>query len=243
MILFYYKVTIAIRKDGVHMKVTYLGHSAILIEEGSFKGIVDPFIWGNPHSNVGEDELSDITHVFITHGHSDHMGDAVDIAGKNGAMVIANHEIAAYLGKYNLKTHAMHIGGRFKFDFGTLKMTNAVHGSGISENGNIICGGNPCGFLIEINGKKIYHAGDTGLTYDMKLIEDENVDVAFLPIGGNYTMDIDDAVKAADFIKPKKVVPIHYDTFEIIKADPEEYRKKVRDSEVIILNIKETINI
>ncbi len=225
------------------MKLTYLGHAAVIIEEGKFKGIIDPFISGNPIAKIDMNDLLDITHVFVTHGHSDHIGDTVEIAKQSGALVIANAEISAYLSKFNLKTHAMHIGGRTKFDFGTLKMTNAVHGSGISESGNIICGGNPCGFLIEINGKKIYHAGDTGLTYDMKLIEDENVDVAFLPIGGNYTMDIDDAVKAADFIKPKKVVPIHYNTFEIIKADPEEYRKKVRDSEVIILNIKESINI
>ncbi|HBD63334.1 MAG TPA: metal-dependent hydrolase [Clostridiales bacterium] len=225
------------------MKLTYLGHAAVIIEEGKFKGIIDPFISSNPIAKIDMNDLLDITHVFVTHGHSDHIGDTVEIAKQSGALVIANAEISAYLSKFNLKTHAMHIGGRTKFDFGTVKMTSAVHGSGISEGGNIICGGNPCGFLIEINGKKIYHAGDTGLTYDMKLIEDENVDVALLPIGGNYTMDIDDAIKAADFIKPKKVVPIHYNTFEIIKADPEEYRKKVRNSEVIILNIKESINI
>lgn len=225
------------------MKLTYLGHAAVIIEEGKFKGIIDPFISGNPIAKIDMNDLLDITHVFVTHGHSDHIGDTVEIAKQSGALVIANAEISAYLSKFNLKTHAMHIGGRTKFDFGTVKMTSAVHGSGISEGGNIICGGNPCGFLIEINGKKIYHAGDTGLTYDMKLIEDENVDVALLPIGGNYTMDTDDAAKAADFIKPKKVVPIHYNTFEIIKADPEEYRNKVRNSEVIILNIKESINI
>ncbi len=225
------------------MKLTYLGHAAVIIEEGKFKGIIDPFISGNPIAKIDMNDLLDITHVFVTHGHSDHIGDTVEIAKQSGALVIANAEISAYLSKFNLKTHAMHIGGRTKFDFGTVKMTSAVHGSGISEGGNIICGGNPCGFLIEINGKKIYHAGDTGLTYDMKLIEDENVDVALLPIGGNYTMDTDDAAKAAGFIKPKKVVPIHYNTFEIIKADPEEYRNKVRNSEVIILNIKESINI
>jgi len=225
------------------MKITYLGHAAVMIEEGKFKGIIDPFISGNPFVKVNMNDLLDITHIFVTHGHGDHIGDTVDIAKQSGALVIANAEISAYLSKFNIKTHAMHIGGRTRFDFGIVKMTSAVHGSGISEGGNIICGGNPGGFLIEISGKKIYHAGDTGLTYDMKLIEDENADVAFLPIGGNYTMDVDDAVKAADFIKPKKVVPIHYNTFEIIKADPEEYRNKVRNSEVIILNIKESINI
>lgn len=225
------------------MKLTYLGHSVVMIEEGKFKGIIDPFISGNPLAMVKSYELENITHIFVTHGHSDHIGDTIEIAEKTGAMIIANHEISSYFNKYKLKTHSMHIGGRFKFDFGTVKMTNALHGSGISENGNMICGGNPCGFVIEVNQKKIYHAGDTGLTLDMKLLDDENINVAFLPIGGNFTMDLDDAVKAADFIKAKKVVPIHYDTFSLIKADPKEYKNKVKSSEVIILDINESMNI
>ncbi len=225
------------------MKLTYLGHSAVMIEEGQFKGIIDPFITGNPLAQISADDLSGITHIFVTHGHGDHIGDTVDIAKKTGALIIANHEISAYLDKFKLRTHAMHIGGRTKFDFGRVKMTNALHGSGISENGNMIYGGNPCGFVIEINGKKIYHAGDTGLTLDMKLLENENIDVAFLPIGGNFTMDLDDAVTAADFIKAKNVVPIHYNTFDLIKADPDEYKNKVKTSETVILNINESINI
>lgn len=225
------------------MKLTYLGHSAVMIEEGKFKGIIDPFISGNPFAEINMNELSDITHIFVTHGHSDHIGDTVDIANKTGAIVITNHEISAYFNKFKLKTHAMHIGGRTELDFGKVKMTNALHGSGISENGNMIYGGNPCGFVIEINNKKVYHAGDTGLTLDMKLLEDEDIDVAFLPIGGNFTMDLDDAVKAADFIKAKTVVPIHYNTFSIINADPMEYKNKVKTSEVVILNINESMNI
>jgi len=226
-----------------YVKLTYLGHSAVMIEEGQFKGIIDPFITGNPLAQISADDLSGITHIFVTHGHGDHIGDTVDIAKKTGALIVANHEISAYLDKFKLRTHAMHIGGRTKFDFGRVKMTNALHGSGISENGNMIYGGNPCGFVIEINGKKIYHAGDTGLTLDMKLLENENIDVAFLPIGGNFTMDLDDAVTAADFIKAKNVVPIHYNTFDLIKADPDEYKNKVKTSETVILNINESINI
>lgn len=225
------------------MKLTYLGHSAVMIEDGKFKGIIDPFISGNSFSKVNVDELTGITHIFVTHGHSDHIGDAIDIAKKNSSLIIANHEICYYLNKFNLKTHAMHIGGRTEFDFGKIKMTNALHGSGILENGNMVYGGNPGGFVIEINGKKMYHAGDTGLTLDMKLLEDEHIDVAFLPIGGNFTMDLDDAVKAADFIKAKKVVPIHYNTFSAIKADPIEFKNKVKTSEVVILNINESTNV
>ncbi|WP_312702411.1 metal-dependent hydrolase [Sedimentibacter sp.] len=223
------------------MKLTYLGHAAVMIEEGNFKGIIDPFISGNPSARSGPDELSDVTHIFVTHGHGDHIGDTVNIAQRSGALVIANAEICSYLGKFNVRTHAMHIGGRTKFDFGIVKMTNALHGSGISDGGNMIYGGNPGGFIINIDGKKVYHAGDTGLTLDMKLLEDENIDVAFLPIGGNYTMDIDDAVKAVDFIKPKTVVPFHYDTFDIIKADPEEFKNKVKSSNVKILISNESV--
>lgn len=224
------------------MKLTFLGHSALLIEEGNFKGLVDPFITGNSLSKISVDDLVNITHIFVTHGHGDHIGDTINIAKRNKALIITNHEISAYLSKFKLRIHAMHIGGRTKFDFGTVKMTNALHGSGISENGNMIYGGNPGGFIIEVNGKKIYHAGDTGLTYDMKLLEDEKIDVAFLPIGGNYTMDIEDAIKAVDFIKPKTVVPMHYNTFGIIKADPEIFKSKA-SSNVIILNVNESMNV
>ncbi|WMJ78206.1 MULTISPECIES: metal-dependent hydrolase [unclassified Sedimentibacter] len=225
------------------MKLTYLGHSAVILEEGAFKGIIDPFITGNGLVKTKISELPDITHIFVTHGHSDHIGDTVEIAERTDALIIANHEISTYFNKFNLRTHSMHIGGRKKFDFGTVKMINALHGSGILENGNMVCGGNPCGFIIEVNGNKVYHAGDTGLTLDMKLLEDEHIDVAFIPIGGNYTMDIDDAVKASDFIKAKKVVPIHYNTFDVINADPKKYKNIVKSSEVVILDINESVDI
>ena len=146
------------------MKVTFLGHSVVLIEKDGFKAIVDPFITGNGLCPIKAEELNDLTHIFITHGHSDHMGDCIELAKKCDATVIANHEIAHYLTKKGLDVHSMHIGGKFNFDFGTVKMTPALHGSGIEEGDDMLYGGNPCGFLIKIDGKKIYHAGDTGLT-------------------------------------------------------------------------------
>ncbi len=222
------------------MKLTYLGHSAFIVEEENFKAIIDPFISGNSLSNVDPGQISDLTHVFITHGHGDHIGDGIELARENDALVITNAEISEYLSSKGVKTHAMHIGGRYTFDFGRVKLTPALHGSGISTEDGMIYGGNPCGFVIEINNKKIYHAGDTGLTMDMKLLELENIDVALLPIGGNFTMDIDDAVIATEFIKPKLAIPMHYDTFPLIKADPNEFREKNKVCNSLILKIGES---
>lgn len=221
------------------MKLKYLGHAAFYIETGDFKALIDPFLTGNPNAKSKPSDFTDITHIFVTHGHSDHLGDTIEIAKKTNSTVISNFEIAAFLGENEVNAHSMHIGGRTKFGFGTVKMTPALHGSGIPTPQGMIYGGNPCGFIIEIGGKKIYHAGDTGLTMDMKLLEVENIDVAILPIGGNFTMDIDDAVRAVDFIKPKKVIPIHYDTFPIIEASPQEFKGKVSDAEVIVLEVNE----
>lgn len=223
------------------MEIQYLGHSAVILKGENFKAIIDPFISGNPNCSLDVEELNDITHIFVTHGHGDHLGDTIKIAKKCNSLVVCNFEIGNYLEKFKLNVHTMHIGGKFIFDFGKVKMLNAVHGSGIIDGENIIYGGNPCGFLIEIEGKKVYHAGDTGLTLDMTLLKDEEIDIAFIPIGGNYTMDISDAVKAVDFIKPKAVIPIHYDTFPVIKADPLVFKERITDSKVIILSANDVL--
>lgn len=222
------------------MKLTYLGHSVFIVEEGDFKAIIDPYITGNPLTTAKVEDITGLTHIFITHGHGDHIGDGIELAKSNDALVITNAEISGYLSSKGLKTHAMHIGGRHTFDFGIVKLTPALHGSGIPTENGMIYGGNPCGFVIEVNKKKIYHAGDTGLTMDMKLLEAENIDVAILPIGGNFTMDIDDAVIATEFISPKLAIPMHYDTFPVIKADPNEFKKKNKVCDTLILNIGES---
>lgn len=221
------------------MYIQFLGHSCFYIEENNFKALIDPFIKNNPESKISTTDFHDLTHIFVTHGHGDHLGDTIEIAKKNNATVITNYEISCFLEKKGILTHPMHIGGRTKFDFGKVKMTPALHGSGIETENGMIYGGNPCGFIIEVNGKKIYHAGDTGLTMDMKLLEIEKINVALLPIGGNFTMDIEDAIRAVTFIKPEKVIPMHYNTFPIIKADPFILKKEVHDAEVIILKSNE----
>lgn len=224
------------------MKIKFIGHAAFYIESGDYRLLIDPFISNNPNSNIDKELLKDITHILITHGHGDHLGDAINIAKQCDATVICNFEIGNYLSSFNIKVHTMHIGGTYNFDFGRIKMTPALHGSGINHNGTMICGGNPCGYLIKSMNKTIYHAGDTGLTMDMKLLAIDDIDVAMLPIGGNYTMDIYDAIRAVDFIESKKVIPMHYNTFDVIKSDPVEFKKLIGSkSQVCILNPGEDI--
>ncbi|MCK5763705.1 MAG: metal-dependent hydrolase [Clostridiales bacterium] len=222
------------------MIIKYLGHSAFYIESNGFKALIDPFLSGNPQTKSKPDDFKDISHIFVTHGHGDHLGDTIEIAKNTNAKVISNFEIINYLSSKGIaNVHPMHIGGRTKLNFGIVKMTPALHGSSIMDEGKMIYGGNPSGFLIEVDGKKIYHAGDTGLTMDMKLLEEEKIDIAFLPIGGNFTMDIVDAAKAVEFIGPKEVVPIHYNTFDLIKASPEKFKELVKGSKVIIMKSDE----
>lgn len=205
------------------MKITFLGHAAFLIEDKK-NIIIDPFITGNP-AYPNNFTLPQIDYILVTHGHGDHIGDTVEISEKYGATVISNFEICNYLQSKGVKKiHPMHIGGSKEFDFGKLKMTPALHGSGIIENGKIIYGGNSGGFLISAE-KSVYHAGDTGLTKDMELIK--GVDVALLPIGGNFVMDVNDAVIATEMIKPKIVIPMHYNTWDVINADEEKFKMLV----------------
>jgi L-ascorbate metabolism protein UlaG (beta-lactamase superfamily) len=207
------------------MKLTFLGHSCVLVEHGEHRLIIDPFLTGNPVAAMSADEVK-VDYILVTHGHGDHLGDTVEIAKRNDATVIANYELATYLSWQGLKTHEMHIGGSFSFPFGKVKLTPALHGTGLAipEKKEIVYLGMPTGLLITIDGKTIYHAGDTGLFSDMKLIGERNsIDVAFLPIGDNYTMGPEDALLAAEWIGAKQVIPMHYSTWPPIDQDAYKY--------------------
>ena len=206
------------------MKFTYYGQSAFELQAGGKTLLFDPFISPNEAAkNIDINSLKP-DYILLSHGHGDHIADLFTIQKNSGAMVICIAEIAGWLGAKDItNVHGMNIGGGFNFDFGRVKMVNAIHSSSMPDGAN---GGNPAGFVIYADGKKIYFAGDTALTYDMKLLADENLDWAILPIGDNYTMGPDDAIKAAGFIDCKNVIGVHYDTFPVIKIDKEETAEK-----------------
>ena len=199
-------------------RVRWLGHACLYIESDGQRLLIDPFFTGNPAAPIKASE-AEADFILVSHGHGDHVGDAVALAKRTGATVVANYEIAEWLGKQGVaKAHGMQHGGGFKFPFGRVKLTLAFHGSMLPDGSN---GGNPCGFLITtLDGKRIYDAADTGLFGDMRLIGEEGIDLALLPIGDNYTMGPDDALRAVKFLTPKKVVPIHYNTWPPIAQDP-----------------------
>jgi L-ascorbate metabolism protein UlaG (beta-lactamase superfamily) len=201
------------------MKLTYYGHSAFLLETASHRLLMDPFLSGNEKAAIKPEDVA-CDFILLTHGHNDHVGDTEAIAGANDATIIANAEIADYFDGKGLKTHAMYTGGQHAFPFGKVKFTIAHHGSSLATPEGRIAMGNPVGFLIMAEGKTLYNAGDTGLFLDMKLIGEQHyIDLALLPIGDNFTMGVDDAIEAVKFLGPKRVVPMHYDTWPLIAAD------------------------
>ncbi len=207
------------------IKITWYSHATLGLEVGGYNILVDPYFTGNPAATTTAQDVP-ADYILVTHGHFDHVGDTVAIAKRTGAMVISNFEIAEWMDKQGVqKTHGQHIGGAHAFPFGTLKLTPALHGSGLPDGTN---GGNPAGFLLTPkDGMKIYIAGDTGLFSDMKLIGQEGIDVAFVPIGDNYTMGPDDAYKAVELIMPKHVIPVHYNTWELIAQDGGKWAERV----------------
>jgi L-ascorbate metabolism protein UlaG (beta-lactamase superfamily) len=205
----------------------YHGHDCWEVDDGSHRVLFDPFLSGNSLAMVTPDSFSKLDAVIVTHGHGDHVGDAAAIAKKTGALVVSNYEIVNYLTAQGCTGHPMHIGGGRQFPFGHVKLTIAHHGS-TGPNGEAL--GNPVGVVLTMGGKKIYHSGDTGLFLDMQLIGEAwgPLDVALLPIGDNFTMGIDDAVRATGFLKAGIAIPMHYNTFDLIKADPAEFVRKVQ---------------
>ncbi len=203
---------------------TWYGHGTFGLQVEKYNILVDPYFTENPAASTTADEVNP-DFILVSHGHGDHIADAVSIGTRTGALTIANFEIADWLGKKGVTTHPQHLGGGYTHPFGYLKLTLATHGSGLPDGSY---GGNPAGFLLTIpSGEKIYLACDTGLFGDMALIGDEGVDLAVLPIGDNFTMGPDDALKAVKLIRPKHVIPAHYNTWGLIEQDAQAWAQRV----------------
>lgn len=207
------------------MKLKYFSHSSFQVTtNSSIKLLIDPFLDGNPTSPVKAADV-DAEYIILTHAHGDHIGDSFSIAKRCGSSFICVNELADYCNAKGFEAHNMHIGGGYDFEFGRVKFTIAHHGSMTPDNSYA---GEPAGVILSIDGKIIYHTGDTGLFYDMKLIgEMTPIDYMLLPIGDNFTMGITDAVKAVELTSPKVAIPMHYNTFPVIEADPNDFKAKV----------------
>ncbi len=227
------------------MRLKYFGHSAFMITTDQGKTLfIDPFISGNPLAKEGIENLK-ADYILLTHAHADHFGDTLKLANKKYTTIICVFELAGYLEEAGYKTHGMQIGGSYDFEFGRVKLTPATHGT-MCPDGRY--GGLAAGFIITLEGgKTIYHAGDTGLFGDLKLIGELNdIDYFLVPIGGNFTMDIQDAALATSWINPKYAIPMHYNTFPVIKADPNQFKNQVEAElgiKVIVLESSETISL
>lgn len=229
------------------MKITFHGHSCIEIKGENVSLIIDPFLQGNPVAKVSPQEIK-VDYILLTHGHNDHVGDTEQIAKENNATVIAPFELATHLAWKGCKVHPMGIGGSYTFDFGRVKLTQAFHGSAITDDGSqtITYVGMPSGILLTIEGKTIYHAGDTALFSDMKMLGELNrIDLAFLPIGDNFTMGPEDALIAAEWLKAEKVIPIHYDTFPFIRQDAQKFIDDLKGKGLYgeIMNVSESVEL
>lgn len=225
------------------MKITYYGHAALGIKVGGKDIIVDPFISGNPLAEHIDIEDLKADYILLTHAHGDHVLDVEAIAKRTNAVIVSNAEIAGYYASKGFQSHPMNHGGSWNFDFGKVKYVNAIHSSSFPDG---TYGGNPGGFVIEGEHKNIYIAGDTALTMDMKLIPMRTkLDLAIFPIGDNFTMDVEDAILASDFVECDKILGYHYDTFGYIKIDHKEAIQKFFDKgkDLMLLEIGDSIEL
>lgn len=225
------------------MKITFYGHASFGIEVSGTHLVVDPFISGNEKASSIDVDAIKADVILVTHAHQDHILDVERIAGNNGATIVSNYEIASYFGNKGFEMHPLNHGGAQHFDFGKVKYVNAIHTSSFPDGSY---GGQPGGFVIEGEHKNIYIAGDTALTMDMKLIPlQTSLDLAILPIGDNFTMGVDDAIIASDFLECDKILGCHYDTFGYIEIDHEEAKRKFfdRKKDLMLLEIGESIEL
>ncbi len=226
------------------MQVQFLGQNSLAITTKDKHLLVDPFLTGNPLIQEKIDiKTIKADYILLTHAHQDHMLDAEAIAKNTGAKIISNFEIVNYYAQKDIEGHGMNHGGSFTFDFGKLKMVNAIHSSGFPDGSY---GGNPCGYILQADQKTIYIAGDTALTFDMKLIPLRYaLDLAILPIGDNFTMDVEDAIMASDFIACNRILGCHYDTFGLIEINHKEAVKKfeAHGKELILLPIGNSLKV
>ncbi|WP_394759511.1 metal-dependent hydrolase [Flavobacterium sp.] len=225
------------------MKITFYGHASIGIEVAGKHILIDPYISANPKASHIDINSIKADYILITHAHNDHILDVEVIAKRTNAVIVSNYEIATHFGNKGFQFHPMNHGGSWDFDFGNVKYVNAIHTSSFPDGSY---GGNPGGFVIEGEHKNIYIAGDTALTMDMKLIPMRTkLDLAILPIGDNFTMNVDDAILASDFVDCDKVLGYHYDTFGYIEVNHDEAKKKFFDAgkDLMLLEIGESIDL
>ncbi len=217
------------------LKVTFHGHACFSLEADGRQVLIDPFLTGNPAADIPVARLPKVDAVLLSHGHGDHLGDAIPIAKRDGATIVATAELAWYCRERGATIHAMHIGGAHQFPFGRVKLVPAFHGGQVEGDATGQFTTNPCGVVVTMGGKTAYHCGDTGLTLEMQLLAGR-VDVMLVPIGDNYTMGIEDAVRAVELVRPGTVIPMHYNTWDVIKADPEQFKRQVGDrARVVVL--------